>query len=277
MDVRRYLKSSSDSMRMADGIHRASYVARNPIPDSQNAIHRADGATEHGFAGGLVPGIVLFAYVCESLRGSLGAEWLNHGLTRVSYRRPVYNGQLVTADLRLRATGADVALTSNAADRCVTAKAWFDGASYGGSRPALRGSAPLRASMDGTTLVKMEELGGVEVTFDATAITTEIASYGIDASWYLDANIVPLAYVALTWFELSEQAFVRPGPSILAGNEMVVIRPIRVGERVSVRARVDRLFSRNGNRYATFEIGWFSDDGPRVWALHTSIYELRTP
>lgn len=168
-------------------------------------------------------------------------------------------------------------LTSEASNRCVVGKAWFDGASYGGSRPALRGSAPLRASMDGPTLVSMEELGGVEVTFDATAITTEIASYGIDASWYLDANIVPLAYVALTWFELSEQAFVRPGPSILAGNEMVVIRPIRVGERVSVRARVDRLFSRNGNRYATFEIGWFSDDGPRVWALHTSIYELRTP
>lgn len=259
---------------------RDAYIARNPIPESENAMHRDEGAAEYGFNGGLVPGITLLAYACESLRGALGEPWLQNGYARLVYRRPIYDRDAISVEVVRRPSGADadVVVRSEEGLPCAVGEAAVHGHRYTGSRPSLV-SRPLPtrpAEFAGHALVAMEELGSIVVVPEVDQVCRELATFGLDPSWYANADVVPLAYLAEMWFALADANFVRSGPSILAGNELSIVRPVAFGERLSLRARIDRLFMRRGNRYATFEIGWFGeDDAPCLWALHTSIYEPR--
>lgn len=257
---------------------RDTYIARNPIPESENAMHRDDGAAEYGFKGGLVPGITVLAYVCESMRRSLGEPWLQNGYTRLAYRGPIYDRETISVEVDSRGAEAAVVVRSEGGLPCAVGEAAVDGHRYTGSKPSLveRPLPTPPAEFAGQAMVGMEELGSIVTAPGIEQVCEELTSFGLDPTWYVDADVVPLAYLAEMWFSLADANFVRSGPSILAGNELSVVRPVAFGERLSLRARIDRLFSRRGNRYAMFEIGWFDGDGAAcLWALHTSIYDPR--
>ena len=53
--------------------------ARNTSTQSENAIHHDDVARSYGFAGGLVPGVTVYAYVTHPLVAAWGPDWLERG------------------------------------------------------------------------------------------------------------------------------------------------------------------------------------------------------
>ncbi|HYK90648.1 MAG TPA: MaoC family dehydratase [Acidobacteriota bacterium] len=62
---------------------------------SNNLIHDDEHARRHGFRAGLVPGTSIFAYMCRSLVGFMGKEWLERGYAEVRFVHPIYEGEEV--------------------------------------------------------------------------------------------------------------------------------------------------------------------------------------
>ncbi|HEV2368441.1 MAG TPA: MaoC family dehydratase, partial [Acidimicrobiales bacterium] len=88
---------------MASKLHRV--VARNAATASENRIHDDAVAREHGFSGGLVPGVTLYAYMTTPVVECFGRPWLERGTISVRFERPVYDGQEVEVRAEPRTEG----------------------------------------------------------------------------------------------------------------------------------------------------------------------------
>src|SRR3954453_21528279 len=72
--------------------------ARNLAPDSDNKIHDDTVARQFGFTGALVPGVEVFAYATQPFAAAWGEEFLTRGVIEMQFRKPVYDGDVVTVD-----------------------------------------------------------------------------------------------------------------------------------------------------------------------------------
>ena len=70
-------------------------VAHNYGAAHANKIHSDEGAEEHGYAGALVPGVGLYAYLARPVVEALGNDWLEHGTMLAKFLKPVYDQKLV--------------------------------------------------------------------------------------------------------------------------------------------------------------------------------------
>ena len=70
--------------------------AHNGATASENKIHDDAVARQHGFAGGLVPGITVFGYLTAPIVKAWGQAWLERGALSARFRQPIYDGDDVT-------------------------------------------------------------------------------------------------------------------------------------------------------------------------------------
>lgn len=75
-----------------------SVVAYNYAFDSENKIHSDDVASQYGFKGGLVPGVADFAYLARAAFSVYGDTWLQDGTIEAKFFKPIYHGELTTAN-----------------------------------------------------------------------------------------------------------------------------------------------------------------------------------
>src|SRR5262245_10843454 len=76
-------------------------IAKNYGADHANRIHSDEGAARYGFAGALVPGVGLYAYLTRPVVDALGLEWLERGAMSAKFLKPVYDGEKVQAWARV--------------------------------------------------------------------------------------------------------------------------------------------------------------------------------
>lgn len=258
----------------------ARFTAVNIASESENRIHADDEARQYGFRGGLVPGIGTFAYACEALRQYTSDSWLTEGFTTVRFSGPIYDGETITVTVESDQGEGRFVVTNQAGRTCAVGR-YSDGPSsaYRGRKPQLKLQEPWPEpkQMLGSTLVDLEQLGSVTETVTADAVNDFLTSLGIDPAPYLSANRAPLSYVARLYVGLMRANFVRVGPSIHAGLDAQVLRPIEFGETVTLRSRVDNLYRRAGQNYWAYETGYFdADDKPALWTLQHAIYQVAT-
>jgi len=121
--------------------------ARNTSTQSENAIHHDDVAKSYGFAGGLVPGVTVYAYVTRPLVAVWGPDWLERGTASVRFTKPLFEGDeaVVGGPTGAGAEGATatVAVRTGSGGDCSTATATL---------PRLPGSAPDPAGYAGAPL-----------------------------------------------------------------------------------------------------------------------------
>ena len=80
------------------GLTSYSVRARNLSPESDNKIHDDDVARQFGFTGALVPGVEVFAYATQPFAAAWGEDFLSRGVIEMQFRKPVYDGDVVTVD-----------------------------------------------------------------------------------------------------------------------------------------------------------------------------------
>src|SRR5262245_57044930 len=85
--------------------HEYRVVARTTATASSNKIHGDAVARRYGFAGGLVPGVDVYAYMTHPPAEAWGLDWLERGAMRARFLTPVYEGEEVVV-LATGATGA---------------------------------------------------------------------------------------------------------------------------------------------------------------------------
>jgi acyl dehydratase len=253
-------------------------LAHNSATESENRIHHDDVARRYGFAGGLVPGVTVYAYMTRPVVATFGRAWLERGTMETRFIRPCYDGDDLTIsadgdkgalDLTARRAGEEVIATGRA---CLPSAAVPPALDAYPATPLPDDRPP--ATYD--TLDALGDLGSWEATFRAEHAPAFLDEIGDDLALYRDSGVAHPGYLLLSanWIL---GANVRLGPWMHVGSEVTNFGVVEGGDRVSTRGRITDLFDRKGHRFAELDLLLVANDTrPVQHVRHTAIYEIAT-
>jgi acyl dehydratase len=263
-----------------------SYAVRahNPATASENKIHHDDIARHYGFAGGLVPGVTVYAYMAHPVVAVLGRAWLERGTMAARFVRPCYDGDDVTVDIaETRSDDGDVLdLTARRNGDEVIATGTASVPSRAATPPPMTAypTVPLpdeRPPATRDTLAALDPMGSWEATFrvdHAPAFLDEIRE---ELPLFRDDGLAHPGYLLLAANSVLV-ANVRLGPWMHVGSDVTNFGVVADGDRVSTRGRVANLFERKGHQFAELDLLFVADDArPVEHVRHTLIYEISRP
>jgi hypothetical protein len=248
-------------------------VAHNPATASENKIHEDTVARDYGFRGGLVPGVVVYAYMTRAPLDRWGRDWLERGTMAARFHVPVYEGQEVTVTLdddgRLQAHTEDGLVASGTAS--------LPDAVAPAPDPAAYPIAPLPDERPPASpeALSREVLGTLEYGFHAERTAAYLDEVRETSPFYAEARVAhPGWLIAMANYALSQN--VRLGPWIHVETHATHFSALTDGERVAVRGKVAGLFEKKGHRFVDLDLLWLGEDErPVLHARHTAIYEPR--
>jgi acyl dehydratase len=264
-------------MMQADTLPRYKVEAQNLSRASENKIHDDNVARQFGFIGGLVPGVEVYAYACHVPVEVWAREWLERGAVECRFVKPVYDGRIVHVSAEPEGEALNIRIES---DGVICANA---GARLAQATPPRIEAYPVlplpgeRLPADETSLAPARMLG---------TVTREMSDE--DAKWYLDgigetdplyrnARIVhPGRILRLCNNVLMDNVVL--GPWIHVGSKVQHYSIARIGEAISVRAKVAANYEKKGHRFVDLDtLVIANDERPVAHVLHTAIYRLRAP
>ena len=255
--------------------------ARNGAAASENKIHDNEVARQYGFAGGLVPGVTIYAYMTRPALERFGPDWLSRGTISARFVKPFYEGELVT--VRTRDAGAgriELEAVNEAGEVCATGAASLP--ETPGEAPALLREESLpprkaRPPASEAAFRRTPALGTLRFAFDT----------GAPAAVFLDeiADTHPLyrgpgapahpGYL-IRYANTVLVENVELGPWIHVSSDSRHFGTIGHGESFSVRAAVTGLFERKGHRFVTLDVQVVAGATRVVLStVHTAIYDIR--
>jgi acyl dehydratase len=255
-------------------------IAKNYGADHANKIHSDEGAARYGYAGALVPGVGLYAYLTRPVVDALGREWLERGAMSAKFVKPVYDGEKVQARARVAHNDPielKLELFNPSGDLCAIGSAGLPNSSaapdpneYTCRAPAQLRPASIASFSIGDALGSIEfdlDLkGGMPTFLDNVAETAPIYdSIYHPAFWIAQANEILMRNIAL-------------GPWIHTASDARHYALAQNGERLSMRGRVIDLYERRGHELIVVDLGLFGEnDRPVAHIKHTAIIKLRDP
>ncbi|MDA3038178.1 MAG: hypothetical protein O3C27_01390 [Actinomycetota bacterium] len=254
-------------------VHRL--IAFNTATESDNKIHDDEVAAKLGFAGGLVPGVDVYAYLCHPLIETWGPEFFERGCTDVTFGSPIYDGEEV--EIRAR-RGEDGSISVEAStNRGVRARLEAHLTEDIG-KPAPPARAPLPASRPPATPDSLAP-GTVLGTFTTRCSAAEATRYLDDIrdseSPVADWRAVHPGWVLRRANEALTRSVVLP-PWIHVGSVSRYHRALGVEEEVTVTAEVRENFDRKGHLFVRADVLLSGNDGSPVCSIdHTAIYQTR--
>jgi acyl dehydratase len=262
--------------------------ARNLFRDHPNRIHDDAVARRHGFAGGLVAGTTVYAYLTHPLVARLGPAWLAAGTAHVRFRRPVYEGDLVRVRARVVGRSGDgvageiglevVAATprEEAAALMMAGLAW--GAPPVTPDPARYPEAALPASpppASDPVLATMNPLGSPGLVLEADLAAGYLADHGESLDCYRGPGAVAHPGLLLQQANRALSENVRLGPWAHVTSDIGYTGLARVGERVSTRGRVARVWAQDGRGHVELDLLVIADGiRPVMHVRHHALYDL---
>jgi acyl dehydratase len=253
-------------------------VAKNYGADHANRIHSDEGAARYGFAGALVPGVGLYAYMTRPVVDALGLEWLERGMMSAKFLKPVYDGERVQA--RATITNNDpielsLGLINQPGELCAVGSAGLpdsstapDPGAYPFREPAQLWPASIASLSIGDTLGSFEfdlnMKGDMPKFLDNVVETLSIYdSVCHPAYWIAQANEILMRNIAL-------------GSWIHTASEVRHYAVARDGDRLSLRGRVIDLYERRGHELVVVDLRLFEENGrPIAQIKHTAIIKMR--
>jgi hypothetical protein len=255
-----------------------SYTVRahNTASDSGNKIHDDTVARRYGFAGGLVPGVDVYAYMTHPVAEAWGRDWLAHGTFSARFAKPVYEGEDVIVTAADGPTSAvTLTLTNAAGIACATGAAAMPDAA-----PALP-SIPPRLSLpdpppaaEPDVIAALGVLGAWERTFHADAAAVYLADIRETLPLYEGGAVCHPAWLVRTAnYVLSSNMTL--GPWIHVESRVQHHGVIGDGQAVSTRATVATEYERKGHRFVELDVVVLADDVVAAAIRHVAIYRPR--
>jgi hypothetical protein len=253
-------------------------IAKNYGADHANRIHSDEGAAKYGFAGALVPGVGLYAYLTRPVVDALGREWLERGAMSAKFLKPVYDGEKVQArttvahnnpiELRLELINQSGKLCAVGSAGLPNSTTTLDPDAYPFRTPAQLWPASIASLSIGDTLGSFEfdlDMKGEMPKFLDNVVETSSIYDSIchPAFWIAQANEILMRNIAL-------------GPWIHTTSDALHYRVARGDDRLSLRGRVSDLYERRGHELVVVDLGLFDGTGRSVAHIkHTAIIKLR--
>jgi acyl dehydratase len=256
-------------------------VARNTATASANKIHDDAVARRYGFAGGLVPGVDVYAYMTHVPAAAWGADWLERGSMKARFLAPVYEGEevVVVGEIGPSPNARRLALELRGPDGAVRAS----GEAQLPEEPALRPRADWAAvdqaddppEASPASLAAGTALALAPHGFHADNAGEYLAESGESLPLYADHGVAHPGWL-LRDANRVLSANVRLGPWIHVESEVQHHGLVHDGDTVHALATVTREWERKGHRFVELDVGLFAD-GDRVvaQAVHTAIYRPR--
>jgi acyl dehydratase len=266
------------SVNAKDMPQAAPYRVRafNTAAASENKIHDDAVARRFGFSGGLVPGVEVYAYMTHLAIERWGQGWLERGGAGCRFQSPVYDGKIVEISatnvidamaIRVECDGvhcADGSATHSEGERTRPQK-------YGMRAPlppAVRPPADERSLATGTSLgihpFQISAEYAAEYLRDVRETSPLYAREG-------------LAHPGIV-LRLCNQALVQNvvlGPWIHVGSAVRNFSAAKIGDTLSLFARVAANYERKGHRFVDLDILVSADERPIAEVTHIAIYRPR--
>jgi hypothetical protein len=253
-------------------------IAKNYGADHANKIHSDEGAARYGFAGALVPGVGLYAYMTRPVVDALGREWLERGAMSAKFIKPVYDGEKVQARARVEHDDSielGLELFNQSGNLCAIGSAGLPDSStapdpneYGFRAPAQLRPASIASFSIG------DALGSFEFDLDLNGEMTKFLDNVAEASPIYDSTCHPAFWIAQANEILMRN--IALGPWIHTASDARHYAIARDGERLSLRGRVIDLYERHGHELIVADLGLFGEnDRPVAHIKHTAIIKLR--
>jgi hypothetical protein len=99
-------------------------TACNTALASENRIHDDAVARRFGFAGGLVPGVEVYAYMTHMALRRWGRDWLTRGSIECRFHKPLYDGETAVVTAVENEGALHIAVEQQGGQRA-SARAWF--------------------------------------------------------------------------------------------------------------------------------------------------------
>jgi acyl-CoA thioesterase FadM len=256
-----------------------------PTEPHENKIHEDDLARQYGFKGGLVPGVTVYAWMTHPVVEALGVAWLERGTFETRFAKPIYYEEPAVIRAKVAVMTADsvtieVAAHNSVDEVCGTATMMLDtGAKPSPPLASEYAVAPVPAERPRVTrahLERLKVLGTPELDLTAEAAADYIARFGETLSVYAGAGAPAHPGIHL---DLSNRALdrnVRMSPWIHVESHGRHWSAARVGERLEMRGRVERLFEKKGHEFVEADLLLVADGSRPVASIrHTAIYLLR--
>jgi hypothetical protein len=257
--------------------------AWNPVPDSENRIHADEVAHRFGFRGGLVPGVVVSAYLLQPAIEAWGEAWLARGRATVVVERPVYDGECFGVEVAdATAEGYSAELRGGEGD--LRARATVALPSCALEPPELRGDPRIgpgyerpRASRPVFERLRAQGLGAVRARWPEAEITRYTQDPGdMPACLRLDGDgwANPAFVLGMSNWALAANLAMSPWLHLQTEHQNFAAIP--PGSELVVEQRVADLFSRKGHEFVDVDLAAFHLDGrPVMSARLRAIYRLR--
>jgi acyl dehydratase len=257
----------------------APYQVRafNTAHDSENKIHDDATARRFGFSGGLVPGVDVYGYMSHLPVTRWGRAWLERGTAECRFFKPVYDGDIATVTERQNGAGIEISVESRGV-LCASGRADLPDAP---SEPPTLDEfyrvpqRPERPPADEASLAADSWLG-----LDPYPITPEMAArYLADsqesATIYREEGLVhPRDILRSCNFVISRNVVL--GPWIHTGSRIRHLAVARVGDSLSVRARITGNYDHKGHQFVDIDaLVVVNGTTPVAHIAHTAIYRPR--
>ena len=115
-------------------------TAQNLPEHARNAIHTDTGAQAAGFPRALVAGVTTYAYLTHPLAAAWGLDWVARGGGEVRFRRPVFDGDMVSCQVE---SDNDAVIVSAVTSEPEQPRAVFRAVRVADPAPAMRPGEPL--------------------------------------------------------------------------------------------------------------------------------------
>jgi acyl dehydratase len=257
--------------------------ARNTSSTSENLIHSDETARRYGFAGALVPGVTLYAYLTHPIVEALGPAWLARGTASVKFVKPVQDGEEVTVTGKIterEVSGVSAQVSARtAAGECVIGTVTLPSGVPTPVNPALYPAAALPAERPPVSrehLASLSALGTPEADYDPACaaeyverVSDTLPLYQGAAAWVHPAFFLQQANRAL-------RDNVQVSPWIHVGSVVRHLGGARVGETLQTRGRVRSLYEKKGREMVELDLLIVAGPSARPVAhvRHTAIYRL---
>lgn len=259
-------------------------TAGEPDEPFENKIHEDGLARAYGFRGGLVPGVVVYAWMTRPVMEALGMDWLERGRFATRFAKPIYYGEPTTIESTVTERSAErLVIEALARDQAgeVCGRATFTLDERPAAPPAATRypAAPLpsvRPPVTREILAGQPVLGTPSTLVDRAAARTFLdkvsdawppyggASAPVHPGYYLDQANKALSLNVLV------------SPWVHVESEGRHFGAMRVGERLDTRARVDRLFEKKGHEFVELDCLLLAGGSrPVAHVRHVAIYKLR--
>ena len=263
---------------MSEALRPYAVTAFNASRQSENKMHDDTVAKKYGFAGGLVAGVEVFAYMAHLPQEAWGRAFLERGRMEARFLKPVYDGEQALS----AATEADGGLDLKIESRgflCGTGHATLPDSVPVLSVDDYREATP-PPNEDRPPIGADSYPIGAWLGIRPNTVTKEIHAQYLrdiceeDSIHAREGIIHPGILLRCANWVLMQN--VRLGPWIHVGSMLQQIAPGAVGDTLTIRARVTGNTNRKGHKFVDLDaLVVANGKTPLAHILHTAIYAPR--